>query len=124
MLWEMFQHGRIRHANSNASQASSKASKAANHSARVEREMKMLDGRVEVLALACQSLWEPLQEHTSVATADFDQKMEEIDLRDGVQDGRITKVTEACEKCGRKTSRRRKNCLYCGHHTGAPEVFG
>ena len=117
MLWEMYQQGRISQANSKAIRADSRASQ-------LEGELEMLNERVAVLALACQSLWELLRENTDIAPEEFDQKMEEIDLRDGIPDGKMTPVTDSCPKCGRKTSRRRRNCIYCGTQTGSGEVFG
>ena len=116
MLWEMYQQRRISQANTKAIRADSRASQ-------LEGELEMMNDRIAVL-LACQSLWELLQENTGISAAEFDQKMEEIDLRDGVKDGKMTAVTDSCTKCGRKTSRRRKNCIYCGNPTGSGEVFG
>ena len=88
--------------------------------AKIERVEKKL----ESLALACQSLWEILQEHTKISEEDLMAKMEEVDIRDGKMDGRISPRAEACQNCNRKTSRRRTNCLYCGHENTGGEVFG
>ena len=117
MIWEMYQQRRI-------SQANTKAIRADLRAGQLEGELEMMNDRIAVLALACQSLWELLQDHAGIAAADLDQKMEEIDLRDGVKDGKMTATTDTCAKCGRKTSRRRKNCIYCGNQTGTGEVFG
>ena len=117
MLWEMYQQGRINQASRSATRAESKAGQ-------VKHEIHRLNERVEVLALACQSLWELLQDHTNLEANDLDRKMEEIDLRDGVQDGRMTSTTDVCSDCGRKTSRRRKRCIYCGQATNGGEAFG
>ena len=117
MLWEMYQQRRISQANTKAIRADSRASQ-------LEGELEMLNDRIAVLALACQSLWELLQDHTNLEANDLDRKMEEIDLRDGVQDGRMTSMTDVCSNCGRKTSRRRKRCIYCGQATNGGEAFG
>lgn len=113
----MYQQRRISQANTKAIRADSRASQ-------LEGELEMMNDRTAVLALACQALWELLQENTGISSAEFDQKMEEINLRDGVKDGKMTATTESCSKCGRKTSRRRKKCIYCGNQTGSGEVFG
>ena len=117
VLWEMYQQRRISQANTKAIRADSRASQ-------LEGELELMNDRIAVLALACQSLWELLQDHTGITAAELDKKMEEIDLRDGVRDGKMTATTDTCSKCGRKTSRRRKNCIYCGNQTGKGEVFG
>lgn len=117
MLWEMYQQKRI-------SQANTKANRADNRASQLEGELEMMNDRIAALALACQSLWELLQENTGISAAELDQKMEEIDLRDGFRDGKMTPKTDSCSQCGRKTSRRRKKCIYCGNPTGSGEVFG
>jgi hypothetical protein len=40
--------------------------------------------------------------------------MAEIDLRDGVADGKITSVAIPCRKCQRQTLNRNAACMYCG----------
>lgn len=117
MYWELYQFSQIRR---NASQAASAQNKAELVVVKIERVEKKL----ESLALACQALWEIVQDHTNLSEEDLMAKMEEVDLRDGKMDGRITPRAEACGNCNRKTSRRRTHCLYCGHETNAGEVFG
>lgn len=41
------------------------------------------------------------------------KKIEEIDLRDGKLDGKLSQPTE-CPDCGHRISKRRTNCFYCG----------
>jgi|TARA_R100001591_G_scaffold78501_1_gene85805 predicted Zn-ribbon and HTH transcriptional regulator len=41
------------------------------------------------------------------------KKIEEIDLRDGKLDGKLSQPTE-CSDCGHRISKRRTNCFYCG----------
>ena len=76
--------------NGELSQANTKAIRADSRASQLEGELEMMNDRIAVLALACQSLWELLQENTGISAAEFDQKMEEIDLRDGVKDGKMT----------------------------------
>jgi hypothetical protein len=87
--------------------------------------VEMLENKIDNLALACQSLWEIIRESTELSEEDLAAKMEEVDLRDGNIDGKITPVAKPCSSCGRKTSRRRMRCVYCGKPTDDPsEVFG
>lgn len=41
-------------------------------------------------------------------------KMEEIDLRDGAKDSKMSAQVTSCPSCGRRTNTRRSSCLYCG----------
>jgi hypothetical protein len=117
MFWEFYQTRQIGNASRKAERASADAD-------RVVTNMLMLENKVESLALACQSLWELLRENTKLTEQDLEAKMEQVDLRDGRQDGKMSSVSSACPDCGRKTSRRRPRCLYCGANAGSPEVFG
>ena len=44
-----------------------------------------------------------------------DARVEEIDLRDGRRDGKLTKNVTECPVCQRTMSRRYGRCFYCGH---------
>ncbi len=117
MFWELYQNYQIDKAERSASRAELKAGQ--SH-AYIER----LEDKVDALALTCQALWEILRDSTDLSEAELEAKVEEIDLRDGRKDGKISKSVDCCEKCGRKTSRRRENCLYCGQATFYSEAFG
>ena len=117
MFWELYQYHRIDVADRKAGRAQLKAEQSFAH-------LERLESKIETLALACQSLWEILRDTTDLTEDKLEDKMEEIDLRDGRLDGRLSKVADACMKCGRKTSRRRSTCLYCGASTEGAEVFG
>lgn len=116
MFWEFYQQSQI----SRANQAASRATRSAD---RVEERSKMqheqLEAKIGSLALTCQALAELLHETAGITSEQLEAKMEEIDLRDGIKDGRITPVSKACTKCGRRTSRTRAFCLYCGGSTAA-----
>ena len=84
---------------------------------------RLLEGKIESLALACQALWEILRESTHLTENEMMAKMQEIDLRDGRADGRLSAVADTCRQCGRKTSRRRDTCLYCGAQNPATELL-
>jgi hypothetical protein len=83
-------------------------------------QLRALEATVERQALACQAMWELLQQHLPVGEKDLLKKMEQIDLRDGVADGRMTPQASTCTACGRTVHAKRKNCLYCGADVGGP----
>ena len=117
MFWEFYQQSQIQKANRTASRAELKAGQ-------TEEYFRLLEGKIASLALACQSLWEILEEQTDVTHEQLAVKMEEVDMRDGVKDGKLTSTPTKCKSCGRKTSRRRPMCLYCGSRSESKEVFG
>jgi hypothetical protein len=41
-------------------------------------------------------------------------KVVEVDLSDGVLDGKVRKVARTCTKCSRPVSQKHPRCLYCG----------
>lgn len=75
-------------------------------------DIKILEEKVESLALICQAMWELLKEKGYTKT-DLMSKIEEIDSRDGMIDGTITKITH-CPQCNHKLGKRRNKCFWCG----------
>jgi hypothetical protein len=73
-----------------------------------------LEKRADRMALVCQALWEILRERTNLTNDDVYARMQEIDQRDGVADGRIHHAVSDCPNCHRPRSRKHANCLYCG----------
>lgn len=107
MFWQLHQMNM-------ASQSNQQASRARADADRSLYRVAELEAKVEHMALACQAMWELLQERTKLTDEDLMTKIEEIDLRDGRRDGRMSGSAHNCGQCGRKTSGRRKACMYCG----------
>ena len=64
--------------------------------------------------MICQAMWELLRNKAKLTDEDIIKQMQVIDLRDGVEDGKMTRQTLVCPECGRNVSSRREQCLYCG----------
>lgn len=77
------------------------------------RDMQRLEERIEGLALVTQAMAELLQSQ-GVNSATLADKVREIDLRDGLLDGRITPKAVPCTSCARSVHPRLKACMYCG----------
>lgn len=116
MLWEGYQQARISDAERIAEGAEAKAERSA-------RQMEDLQRQVDRLALACQAMWELLQGCSDLKEADLDQKILEVDGRDGCVDGRIGLQQMDCPSCGRKTNTKRSYCLMCGAPIKRPSAF-
>ena len=70
--------------------------------------------KVYRLELLNQALWKLARDRLSLTEEELEAKTKEIDLRDGVADGRISEVPLKCPSCGRVSSSRFWKCLYCG----------
>ena len=111
MFWEMYQQSNINAAAYKANLARQTAEKTASQSATMH---ELLESRIESLALTCQALFEIMEARDGVTKEMLAAKMEEIDLRDGKLDGRMSPPNKVCSNCGRRTSKTRSSCLYCG----------
>ena len=116
MLWDLYQQQQIHHAQSNATRAENTARSAKN-------DLRFIQDRLDFLALACQSMWELMRERTTLTDEDIEAKMQEIDLRDGKEDGRMSSPVFECVSCGRNVSGRHARCLYCGTEFQKQHVF-
>ena len=77
-----------------------------------------LERDVGELALLSKALMQIILERQLCTGEELEALMREIDLADGVEDGRISKGEVKKKRkrkgCGRTVSRKRKKCLYCG----------
>ncbi len=110
ILWDLRQEWRI-------NEAQDRADGAARQADNAKMENRYLRRSVERLALANMAMWELVCQRLGLTDEQLMRKMEEIDLRDGVRDGRITEgaTVRPCLNCGRKQSARQERCMYCGH---------
>lgn len=107
MFWQIYNSQASNRAATTANRADKKAT-TANH------KIRNLERRVDALALACQSLWEITSDELNITQEQLLEKMQEVDLRDGEADGRMSVTAQECSDCGRKSNSQRNACLYCG----------
>jgi ribosomal protein S27AE len=110
-------------ANQMRADANLKNIQAREYATRAERECNNLEDRLDKLLLACTALWELLRDRTDLTEDDLLAKVQEVDLRDGQADGKITKTVKKCPRCGRTMSPRHGECLYCGERDLSAGVF-
>ncbi|MCA8917308.1 MAG: hypothetical protein KDB90_18100 [Planctomycetes bacterium] len=109
-LWDVFQHYQIKRADL----AAKDAQRDARHTGlRMESELSRLESKVDGLALICQALVELLQEQGGVSDEEIARRIDEIDLRDGRADGRLTGGPIPCPECARPAHTRQRVCMYC-----------
>jgi hypothetical protein len=95
--------------------------KTANEVARVGREAQRskrstqeLEDRIERLTLACTATWELVRERVGVSDDELLDRIRDVDLRDGVADGKLRPGNPECPDCERVNNARRSQCMYCG----------
>lgn len=76
--------------------------------------IRELTEEIQRMRLLNQALWELLRERAGLTDEDFEAKIKEIDLRDGVEDGRMTDTAVQCPRCHRVSNSKHGRCLYCG----------
>jgi hypothetical protein len=77
-------------------------------------DRRLLEDRLERLALICMAMWSLIQSQTDLTEDDLLERVREIDLMDGVADGKITHQVCRCGTCDRPVSSRHTRCIYCG----------
>ena len=80
------------------------------------REAKNLRKDVERLYMTVQAVWELVKERTDLKDRDLAEKIKEIDLRDGREDGKdaTQMAVNNCSRCGRVLEKGSSLCLWCG----------
>jgi hypothetical protein len=104
-LYDIFQNFRIKDMGKSATDAKFK-------SAKNEIDIRTLQDQVDHLSLVTFAMCE-LLENIGFNKNMLQQKIQEIDLRDGSLDGRLLKKY-TCTKCKRDIAGRHVKCLYCG----------
>lgn len=85
--------------------------------------VRELRHQVERLSLLNQALWELIRGKAGLTDADLERMANEIDLRDGVADGKMGGGAVTCPTCRRVSNSKHYKCLYCGELFEKP-VFG
>ncbi|MCP4645183.1 MAG: hypothetical protein GY851_32375 [bacterium] len=80
----------------------------------LQMQMRDMTHHIQRLQLLNQALWELVRDKLNLTDADFERMAQEIDLRDGVADGRMTETPMKCPQCGRTSNSKHWRCLYCG----------
>ena len=76
--------------------------------------VKEMEQKLARLSLLNQALWELVRDRLELTDADLEMMARQVDLRDGVEDGRITEHAVRCPQCQRVCNSRHARCIYCG----------
>ncbi len=116
-LWDLYQHHQINEARTDAKNAL----ETAKH--RSDSEVERLRNRIDTLTLTNLAMWSLMRDKLGLTDAQLENCVRELDLADGVMDGKLTVGPWNCTKCQRPNSPRHKSCLYCGHQRVATVPF-
>ena len=118
LFWELNQQRRI-------GEVQAEARNSEMRTRDVQRDVELLQQSVEKLALVNAAMWSLLQEKAGLKNEDLANRMQQIDMQDGVADGRISPQSAmVCAKCQRPLSRTHERCMYCGaYNPGAKNAF-
>lgn len=96
-------------------QASQDAGTAQSQAASAVTRIEQMQADIERLLMIVQALWEIIKENELVDDEELMRKIQDIDMRDGVLDGRVAKTANPqCPHCRRTLIGRHPFCLYCG----------
>jgi len=89
------------------------AARAEAREAKTETDLARAD--IERLLMITEAHWTFLKREHGYSDDELVKAITEIDLRDGVLDGKVAKtLPPPCPSCGRISGRNRPVCLYCG----------
>ena len=98
---------------------------AQSSAAEAKRKAESLEADVDRLMMITEALWGILKEQLNYTDEELIRRVQEIDMRDGVLDGKNNskEAPKKCTNCGRTVMKKRPQCLYCGHHNQSTDLF-
>ena len=79
------------------------------------RKLKILEASLAKSLMINEALWEMIRDNHGLTEKDLHKKIYEVDMRDGVLDGKNQRKPTECPDCGHMVSARHPACVYCGH---------
>jgi hypothetical protein len=117
LLWDLHQERRIGQAQDSANVAARKATD-------FQERVRFLEDRMDRMLLTNMALWSLLRDTMGLTDQDLIARVQQIDLEDGVADGKVTRAAPTtCPRCQRTFSPRHRRCLYCGQEASPPTPF-
>lgn len=111
LFWEIRQQQQLSSAETTAGRAQTKANELA-------ARFGLMEARANKALLICEALWTILREKFKMTDEELLNRVKAIDLSDGKLDGQVRRRAMDCPKCGRTTTNRSPQCMYCGADVG------
>ncbi len=80
----------------------------------LNRKIRLLEANLAKTLLLCETMWEFISREHNLTENDLHNMINEVDMRDGVLDGKNQRKASECPGCGRMVSARHPACMYCG----------
>ncbi len=97
-----------------ASGAGAAAARAESKTHAVERKLRLLEANLAKSLMINEALWEMIRDNHGLTEKDLHKKLYEVDMRDGVLDGKTQRKASEGPDCGHMVSARHPACIYCG----------
>jgi hypothetical protein len=125
LIWDVFQHGQIKDLKGKNEISSARHEMHDVKSLDFSKRLRELEQRHEQLKLITLSLWSLLRDHSGLIESDLRKYIQDIDLLDGRQDGKIAMKREKinCPECKRIYLTTALVCPYCGSFNNTKNPF-
>ncbi len=90
------------------------AARAKSKAGRVEQDLRALKANLAKSMMINEALWEMIRDKHGLTEKDLHDKLYEVDMRDGVLDGKNQRKSVKCPSCDHAVSPRHPACIYCG----------
>ncbi|MHC5035722.1 MAG: hypothetical protein ACYTHM_00265 [Planctomycetota bacterium] len=107
LFWNLQQEGMIRD-----TQITAKGTEARLEG--TKQDLAALEARLDKLLLINQAMWSLLMKKTGLTEQDLTREVTDLDLQDGVLDGKARKPVVQCAKCEATVCHKFNRCLFCG----------
>ena len=94
--------------------AAGDAARAKSKARSVERELRVLKANLAKSMMINEALWELIRDQHGLTEKNLHDKLYEVDMRDGVLDGKNQRQSAKCPNCHHTVSGRHAACIYCG----------
>lgn len=94
--------------------AAGSAASAQSAASRAKQDVTHLEDRLDRLSLVSMAMWSLIRDKTNLSEQDLLERVKLIDLLDGQEDGKATRIVSRCTQCDRPMHPRHKKCIYCG----------
>ena len=94
--------------------AAQDAARAKGAAEAASQKVKILEANLAKTLMICETLWELLRDEHGWSEETLHKKLYEVDMRDGVLDGKNQRKAVECSDCGHTVSSRHPACIYCG----------
>ena len=100
-----------------ANQSAGRSGERAAHKVQnLQAQIRILEANLAKSLMINEALWEILKEKAKLTDEHLNEKLYQIDMRDGKLDGKNQRAEPTnCPNCNRAVSPRHPACIYCGH---------